>query len=56
MDSVDGGLDLVRARAATLHARAHDGRAFGDQAPVPEPSVLFGQADWRAAGGDREAP
>ena len=31
--------------AATLDAGAHDGLAFGDQVPVPEPAVLFGQAD-----------
>ena len=37
---------------AALDARAHDGLAFGDQVPVPEPPVLFGQAGQRTVGGD----
>jgi hypothetical protein len=48
VDRVDGGLDLVRARTAALDAGAHDGLALGDQAAVPEPAVLVGQADQRA--------
>jgi len=41
---------LVLSGWPALYARAHDGLAFGDQAPVPEPPVLFGQADQRTAG------
>jgi hypothetical protein len=52
MDSVDRGLDLVRAGAATLNTGTDNGLAFGDQVPVPEPPVLFGQAGQRALGGD----
>ena len=60
MDGVDGGLDLVRAWAAALDARAHDGLAFADQVAVPEASVLLGQAGQREADrralGPHEAP
>jgi hypothetical protein len=52
MDGVDGGLELVRARVAALDARAHDRLAFGDQPPVPEPPVLFGQAGQPPVGAD----
>jgi hypothetical protein len=52
MDSVDGGLDLVRAGPAALDTRADDRLAFSDQVRVPEPPVLFGQTDQRAARGD----
>jgi len=52
MDSVDGGLDLVRAGSAAQDACTHDGLAFCNQTPVPKLPVLFGHADQRAVRGD----
>jgi hypothetical protein len=56
MDRVDRGLNLVRARLAALDARTDDGLALGDQLPVPQPPVLFGQPDQPAVGGDAGGP